>query len=53
MAYPQLNDQQLIEAYTNSIKLQLDKAFILLLKKEVERRGLTVSPRFSFRNNQV
>jgi hypothetical protein len=42
MAYPQLKDQQLIEAYINSVKLKLDKEFILLLKAELERRGLKI-----------
>jgi hypothetical protein len=36
-----LSNQQLIEAYTQARKLNLDEEFIHMLKKEIEARNLS------------
>lgn len=35
-----LSDENLMEAYRNALELNLEKAFIQLLVKEMDRRGL-------------
>ena len=35
-----INDELLLELYIKALKLNLDKDFILILEKELERRGL-------------
>ncbi|MFA8438439.1 sporulation histidine kinase inhibitor Sda [Pueribacillus sp. YX66] len=38
--FENLNDQDLIESYEQSIKLKLEKNFIELLAKAIRQRGL-------------
>lgn len=35
-----LDDQFILDSYLKSIKLKLDEEFIILLKNEIEQRGL-------------
>jgi len=37
-----LSDQQLIDAYLESIALELEEEFLLLLTEELKRRGISL-----------
>lgn len=45
MEYRILTDEQLLHSYNQAKKLNLDKGFINLLRKEIALRGLSINPK--------
>ncbi|WP_428911663.1 sporulation histidine kinase inhibitor Sda [Niallia sp. Krafla_26] len=40
--FSSVSNEKLVEAYDKAVEQKLDKDFILLLRKEIERRGIRI-----------
>lgn len=45
---PQLPDELLLDAYSNALRLQLEREFVLLLRTEIRRRSLSLPKEMVF-----